>query len=173
MGNCQEKSNQVFRGHARAYTLRLKGRLRCPRTSQELRFRYSIGIGPIAIRNPVPQKSRIAHTSTAAQSTEIIAYWRICNFSRTVLLRLSWSCTEILTHSVTSQFARPRIARHTSDRSLLRFAHHAPLLSVPRCYLPPTPPSTGGGTRSLRTTQHSHGIVDLQPMPPPLEFHTP
>ena len=166
-GNCPEKSNQVFRGHARAYTLRLKGRLRCPRTTQELRFRYSIGIGPIAIRNPVPQKSRIAHRP---QSTVD----RICcNFSRTVLLRLSWSCTEILTHSVTSQFARPRIARHTSDRSLLRFAHHAPLLSVPRCYLPPTPPSTGGGTRSLRTTQHSHGIVDLQPMPPPLEFHTP
>ena len=129
-------------------------------------------------RNPQSRAAKIAnrahvHRRTAAQSTEIIAYWRICNFSRTVLLRLSWSCTEILTHSVTSQFARPRIARHTSDRSLLRFAHHAPLLSVPRCYLPPTPPSTGGGTRSLRTTQHSHGIVDLQPMPPPLEFHTP
>ena len=118
-------------------------------------------------RNP---QSRAAKIANRAQSTVD----RICcNFSRTVLLRLSWSCTEILTHSVTSQFARPRIARHTSDRSLLRFAHHAPLLSVPRCYLPPTPPSTGGGTRSLRTTQHSHGTVDLQPMPPPLEFHTP
>ena len=122
-------------------------------------------------RNPQSRAAKIANRAQRVHSPD-----RICNFSREpdsasqTQLELH---RNILTHSVTSQFARPRIARHTSDRSLLRFAHHAPLLSVPRCYLPPTPPSTGGGTRSLRTTQHSHGTVDLQPMPPPLEFHTP